>query len=82
MALSRLAMFVTHPGACSWFSERGSECLVGRPLRGTRNGAGDSHRRSASCRARTSFRDRPSWPGNAAIAWVISALELSRVSFV
>jgi hypothetical protein len=82
MALSRCAMLVTHPGAWSWFSERGSECRVGRPSRGTRNGAGDSHRRSASCRARASFREFPSCPSSAAIACVISADELIRVSFV
>ncbi len=80
MALSRRAMLDTQPGACTWVSERGFAWRVGRP-RGARNG-GDSHRRAASCRARSSRRAAPSWPSSAAIACVISAQALMRVSVV
>ena len=68
MGLSKVPRSPSQPGVWNIRSGCGSR----RP---EKNG-GDSHRRAASRRARSSLRAGPSWPCSAAIAWTVSRAAL------
>ena len=68
IAASRVPMLSTHPGLWNCGSPSGE---ASRSLHG-----GESHRRRASARARSSLRHGPWWPLSAATACVVSSNEL------
>ena len=68
IAASRVPMLSTQPGLWNWGRGSGE---ASRSLQG-----GESHRRRASARARSSLRHGPWWPASAATACVVSSSEL------